>query len=91
MTDEIKNDGGPAFPMPGMTGLPNGEFVYGEHGMTLRDYLASKAVQGLLANAGGPVQTNGRTGWGLVNCDEADIASMAYRIADAMLAARGGT
>lgn len=41
MTDKT---GGPAFPMPGMTGLPNGEFVYGDHGMTLRDYFAAKAM-----------------------------------------------
>lgn len=34
------NTGGPAFPMPGMTGLPNDGFIYGEQGMTLRQYAA---------------------------------------------------
>ena len=33
-----KETGGPAFPMPGLSGLPNHGFVYGENGMTLRDY-----------------------------------------------------
>ena len=37
------NTGGPAFPMPGMSGLPNDGFIYGQDGMTLRDYFAAKA------------------------------------------------
>lgn len=78
--DKIK-DGGPAFPMPGMTGLPNGEFVYGDHGMTLRDYFAAKAMQGYLASMSPhtePAEFASR------------IAEDAYTIADAMLAAREG-
>lgn len=42
------NDGGPAFPMPGLSGLPNDQFLYGEQGMTLRAYIAAKAMHGLL-------------------------------------------
>ena len=38
-----RDDGGPAFPVAGMTGLPNGEVVYGENGMTLRDYFIAHA------------------------------------------------
>lgn len=37
------NDGGPAFPEPGLSGLPNGEFLHGRAGMTLRDYFIAHA------------------------------------------------
>ena len=63
------NDGGPAFPH---------EFKFGDgtaerhKGMTLRDYFAAKAMQGLIGNGD----------W------LRDAAAEAYAIADAMLAAR---
>lgn len=38
-----RETGGSAFPMPGMTGLPNEGFIYGQDGMTLRDYFATHA------------------------------------------------
>jgi hypothetical protein len=38
---EKPNDGGPAFPLPGLSGLPNDQFIYGDHGMSLRDYFAA--------------------------------------------------
>ena len=63
-----KNDGGPAFPESGERGKASG----GE-GMTLRDYFAAKAMQGMVANP----ENVSRAG-----------ASLAYRMADAMLAAR---
>lgn len=62
-----KNDGGPAFP------VPNDANVNGQEGMTLRDYFAAKAMQGLITNP----KNVGRAG-----------ASLAYQMADAMLAAR---
>jgi hypothetical protein len=37
-----KDTGGPAFPIPD-TQLPNGEWVWGAGGMTLRDYFAMQA------------------------------------------------
>ena len=40
-----RNDGGPAFATSGLSGLPNGEFVYGQVGMTLRDYAAIHSTQ----------------------------------------------
>jgi len=40
MTTKI--DGGSAFPAPGLSNLPNGEFLHPESGMTLREYLATK-------------------------------------------------
>ena len=66
------NDGGPAFPhttqWDGITPAIN------YNGMTLRDYFAAKALQGLLAWGGG-------SSW-------EDDAKNAYQAADAMLKAR---
>ena len=62
-----KNDGGPAFPssiVDDSLHVP---------GMTLRDYFAAKAMQGLLQYA----------------YAHADRASVAYKVADAMLKERG--
>lgn len=66
------NDGGPAFPITavGLSGHP---------GMTLRDYFAAAALQGLLASG---QWHNSGTGFG------DHIAINAMNIADAMLAAR---
>jgi len=63
-----KQTGGPAFPAG--TAF---------QGMTLRDYFAAKAMQGLIA--GWPV--------GLPPAD--NVAPAAYQYADAMLKARDGT
>jgi len=48
------------------------------NGMTMRDYFAAKALQGLCSH---------HDTWGL--CTEEKIAETAYALADAMLAARG--
>ena len=67
-------DGGPAYPCPGMAGLPNGEFLYPEGGMSLRDHFAGLAMQGLIAlNLQLTIQAQ---------CKEA------YLYADAMIAAK---
>lgn len=70
------NNGGPAFPIP----LNPGQ-TYTAHetrdGMTLRDYFAAKALQGLLSH-----NSNG-------NAPDKNIAEWAYSQADAMLRARG--
>jgi len=63
------NDGGPAFPTP--AGIQHND------GMTLRDYFAAAALQGLLAS----IQPNQ-----LWSGD--DVAITCYRTADAMLKAR---
>lgn len=52
---------------------------------TAHDF-ALAALQGLLANPGGPVQVNDQHGFNLVNCTHADVARLAYRFADAMAA-----
>ena len=59
----------PAFPNEGFSG-------WGEpfQGMTLRDYFAAKAMQGMLADPSTP--------------EIMDIAGAAYEVADAMMKAR---
>jgi hypothetical protein len=69
-----KHTGGPAFPST-IQYFPDDKNANEEQGMTLRDYFAAKAMQGMLA-AG----ENHRT-------DE--IALYAYDIADGMLKERG--
>jgi hypothetical protein len=70
MSDQPINDGGPAFPM----GYHPGGNRADQFGMTIRDYFAVAALQGLLADGGGPT-------W--------DVdAQCAYALADAMIRAR---
>ena len=52
-----KDTSGPAFP----TEHTDTSGLY--DGMTLRQYAAIKAMQGLLANNGGPMQANAMCGW----------------------------
>ncbi|MFA0929018.1 hypothetical protein RA263_14570 [Pseudomonas syringae pv. tagetis] len=65
--------------------FPTPASEYGGHGtafgMTLRDYFAAKALQGLISTAGAPCLL------GLGGCEN-EVAGTAYRLADAMLAAR---
>jgi hypothetical protein len=67
-------DGGPAFP------AQHFDLADGEHGMTLRDWFAGMALQGMLANdiESGPEQVP-------------IIVASAYVLADAMLAERSKT
>jgi hypothetical protein len=68
-----KETGGPAFPgvdYANQFGKKNPE------GMTLRDYFAAKALQGMLAENSGGAYAND------------DVAEWAYHLADAMLEAR---
>jgi hypothetical protein len=68
------NTGGPAFPVNQQ--LPEGMAnLTPETGMTLRDYFAAKAMQGLLAGT-------------LKSSDTSLIARDCYAMADAMLKAR---
>ena len=66
-----KDTGGPAFPAPA------GVSHITEQGMTLRDYAAIKAMQGVLASGNLPKFT-----------PDLDVAECSYRLADAMLKAR---
>jgi hypothetical protein len=76
------DDGGPAFPIQPFT-QPNGEFDWGRDGMSLRDWFAGMALQGLLA-------ANPQSS--LLTAENVDrvMAEEAYKSADAMLAARKG-
>jgi hypothetical protein len=66
--------GGPAFPRAGNEWADMAWVeAPAKDGMTLRDYFAAKAMQGLLANN---------------NIDAQQIAKAAYIVADAMLKAR---
>jgi len=69
------NNGGPAFPNSGYNGWGEPEY-----GMTLRDYFASDALKGMLANPSRD-QTRGKPGVHL-------LVAYAYEYADAMLAER---
>ena len=66
-----KETGGPAFPVPAE--LCQDLTVYEQRGMTLRDYFAAKAMQGLLKEFG----------W-----NDDSLAKQSYEVADAMLKAR---
>ena len=66
------NTGGPAFPSHGSMG------EVAQEGMTLRDYFAAKAMQGMIANSNLIVN-------GMFSEDNFEVA---YKAADAMLKAR---
>ena len=70
------NTGGPAFP------AMHFDLTENEHGMTLRDYFAAKA----LVCIGIPSSLNSANNWELDTSFQ--FAKLAYQIADAMLKAR---
>lgn len=69
--------GGPAFPELGNIG--NNSDWQSESGMTLRDYFAAKAINAILSDPDA----------GLLDDDLQRYAGISYRLADAMLRARG--
>jgi hypothetical protein len=74
-TPEQFNDGGPAFPKSDCI-EPDMEPIRYGHGMTIREYFAAAALQGMMANP---------------ECNAMavqDVARNCYRISDAMLAER---
>ncbi len=78
------NNGGPAFPL-----VPveyRGELVYGELGLTVRDYFAAKAMPAIYDVA----MREAEQGSGLLEDDQwrVGLAFDAYKMADAMLRAR---
>jgi len=76
------NTGGPAFPRAGKEwGDKAWTEAMAEEGMTLRDYFAAKAMQGIV----GSDRYGGLIG---VNNYEFRTAADAYKMADAMLKAR---
>jgi hypothetical protein len=81
----IEDNGGPAFPESDVMALDprnTAEMVSLAHGMTLRDYFAAKAMQGMLCNGFVPSLSQD------ANRPHYNYAKHAYAIADAMLEAR---
>jgi hypothetical protein len=74
-------DGGAAFPIAGLSGLPNDNFIYPQAGMTLRDYFAAAALQGMMGNRSLVDTFSGH----------AVMAEKLYFLADAMIEARKET
>lgn len=73
-----KNTGGQAFPCYERGSAGAGPLELTDPGMTLRDYFAAKAMQGLLAQSCGTAMGG----------DPINGAQYAYAMADAMLKAR---
>ena len=79
------NDGGAAFPV--VDGYhKDGRHRGGESGMTLRDYFAGQALNGMISGDAQPYISIKESADGIVQ--EGETASRAYRYADSMLAAR---
>lgn len=74
------NNGGPAFPIP-LQPDQSWQGMAPCDGMTLRDYLAAKAIQGFCANVNTQPTTQNHFD---------NLAEDAWRMADAMLKAREG-
>jgi len=70
----MKDTSGPAFPSLPIVKEFEGKRLPMTEGMTLRDYLAAKAMQGFVANGSTNVQ---------------EIAQASYIVADAMIKERG--
>lgn len=83
------NDGGAAFPMPAGASAYDGRPQYSHGnapGMSLRDYFAGQALQGMLASG---CQEAVEQVWIATGRSAAGgLATAAYGFADAMLAAR---
>ena len=81
------NDGGPAFPQPQFEDLNYSEaWGRGMGGMSLRDWFAGQALQGMLAHSRGNPPHGYR-----VDSDRSwheEISGEAYKIADAILKER---
>ncbi|QDP46621.1 MAG: hypothetical protein Tp1137MES00d2C23059491_40 [Prokaryotic dsDNA virus sp.] len=55
------------------------------NGLTKREMFAMHAMQGLLSNSGGVVQSNSMSGTGFCNSDERSLAQWSIACADALL------
>ena len=92
MTEQPKNDGGPAFPYPKqqidsveMEG--HVEVIFGHPGMSLRDWLAGQALVGILSNKES-LDACVRMSLSRKEPTVLTIGKFAYEHADAMLEAR---
>jgi len=78
-------DGGPAFPHSYIT--PSGPTAYDDHaGMSLRDYFAARAMQGLVWELAAAISKDQDVSRAMLAID--NTARLSYAFADRMLAAR---
>lgn len=87
-----KEDGGQAFPVPGLNGLPNGSWIEPTVGMTLRDYFAGQAMRRHGTDRPSSLYQWVRWALGKIykasGSDADNNAKRAYHFADAMIKAR---
>ena len=72
-----QDDGGPAFPVAPTLNPDGTVWYHGKDGMSLRDWFAGMALQGVLSNSDA-----------FAKMKDQQVAECAYAAADAMLAAR---
>jgi hypothetical protein len=72
----------PAFPVPSIgTGDPRDGMTSGSDGISYRQYLYAKIIQGFCANPS-VFAPNGMSGWALVNCSPEDLFGYAHFLAE---------
>lgn len=54
-------------------------------GTDIRTTIATKMMQGLISNPGGPVQRSEMSGWAFTNCSHQDVAEFSVALADALI------
>lgn len=74
----------PAFPCPEAS-IERYGHSDGFMGMDIRTTIATKMMQGLISNPGGPVQRNEMNGWAFTNCSHQDVAEFSVALADALI------
>lgn len=79
----MKDTSGPAFPYSGVHKGSDMNYIIDDHGMTLRDYFAAKAMAAIVRRWDGH-----SFGGGQNSPQYKELAEDAYFIADAMLKAR---
>ena len=86
-----QSDGGPAFPQMSNESYGGSVFAAVEGGMSLRDWFAGQALAGIYASRDLQLCTLADMSAIGAGGFEVCMAKQAYRQADAMLAARGGS
>lgn len=84
----MSNANEPAY--PNELASPTNDSYLSTSGLTKRELIAAMALQGLLSNPGGPVQSSSMKGWDpCTNCTHAQVAQEANAFADALIAELG--
>lgn len=85
--DKVADNGGPAFPIH-LAGTSYDGKHLPQDGMTLRDYFAAKAMQGLCAGYSAPDDSDGWPDSSSGTHHFEIVADYAYKFADAMIKAK---